>query len=389
MGCPTQCILGQNLTFTVQANAGTGAPSDATGSVAYKVYEDETSTAILSGTMSKLASKTGYYSEQIATTAANGFERYKSYQVRVTATVDGVAVAKSYTFLCLGVEDSPTATSGALTSTANFKSYAGITHTDDDTLIGYLISRATDEIEKFCDRILRSDEFRERVDGDGSHEIILKQWPITTVDMISTTATPFRIINTDSNAYNASVTIADDSSDASVSGTMTLVISGGANAGSDELTLSSYNLTELAAAIIALGKGWSATVDPGYETWEATELLTVSGLGCLDNYVYVQLPYQPYKQYTIRKDEGIIESSSIFPRGRSNIIVRYTAGYVTTPAGLEQICIDLTAIYYRSRKRDLSAQREKLGDHDITSFEARGIPDIIGKRLVPFKKMRF
>ena len=53
MGCPTQCILGENLTFTEQVKYF-GEPIDADGNVSYSVYEDETGTAILSGTMTKL-----------------------------------------------------------------------------------------------------------------------------------------------------------------------------------------------------------------------------------------------------------------------------------------------------------------------------------------------
>lgn len=400
MGCPAQCILGENLTFTIQARDGTGTPADATGSVAYNIYEDETGTAILSGTMTKLASKTGFYSEQIACTTANGFERYKSYTMHISATVASVSLAKAYTLLCIGVEDTPSATSGALTSTANFKSYIGETSTDYDTLIAALITRATSAIERYCDRTLRSDTYREIYDGDGTAELYVNQYPVTNVALISVGRQDvLRINNSSSDAYNASVTVVANDEDASIAETMTLTIAGGANAGSDDLTLSSYTITELAAAIIALGKGWTATVNvTDWGIWESVELLPISGLSCIDNKLaYVQTPYEAETDYKIEgqtmspyKDNvGLINLPTGFSKGVQNIIVKYTAGYTTTPADLEQICIDLVNIYFKGRNKDLTVKAERLGDHSITHAEdSRDLPKSIQIRLAPYKRWR-
>ncbi len=89
------------LTFTVNTHAtATGAATDATGSPAYRVYEDENTAAILTGTMSKLddANTLGLYSEQLTLSAANGFEVGKSYSIYVSATVSAVAVTMSHAF---------------------------------------------------------------------------------------------------------------------------------------------------------------------------------------------------------------------------------------------------------------------------------------------------
>lgn len=400
MGCPSTCILGENLTFTVQTYGGTGAPTNATGNVSYSVYEDETASAILTGTMSQLASQTGFYSEQIGCTTANGFERYKSYTIRTTATVSAVSVAKAYTFICLGVEDAPTATTGALTSTANFKSYAGISHTDDDTLIGYLVTRATSAIENYCDRKLRSDTYRERYSGTGECELLLNQYPITDISLLSIgTQDVLKINNSNSDAYNAYVTIIANDEDPSISETMTLTIQGGTNDGSDDLTLASYTITTLATAIVALSKGWSATVNiSDWGVWAGTELLPVSGLHCLNSdYVYVQTPYEAEAGFIIegqtmspyKGNNGTVFLSTGFSKGTNNVIVRYTAGYTTTPADLEQVCIDLINIYYRGRRKDLTLKSERLGDHSITfADDARDLPSHIIKRLAPYKRWR-
>jgi hypothetical protein len=89
------------LTFTVTThNASTGAQTDADAPPAYRVYEAETGTAILTGTMAKLddANTTGHYSEELTLSAANGFELGKSYNIYISAAVDSVTGSTTRNF---------------------------------------------------------------------------------------------------------------------------------------------------------------------------------------------------------------------------------------------------------------------------------------------------
>lgn len=91
MGCPSWVIIGKNLTFGVCTHdPDTGVLTDADAVPSYRVYEDETATAILTGNMAKLddGNTTGFYTETIACTAANGFEHGKTYTIYIAATVD-------------------------------------------------------------------------------------------------------------------------------------------------------------------------------------------------------------------------------------------------------------------------------------------------------------
>jgi len=89
------------LTFPCNTHAAaTGAATDADSVPSYRVYEDETGTAILTGSMAKLddANTTGFYSEQITLSAANGFEKGKCYTVYISAAVSSVTGTMSHTF---------------------------------------------------------------------------------------------------------------------------------------------------------------------------------------------------------------------------------------------------------------------------------------------------
>ena len=101
MGCQSSVFLSQSLVFSVCTHdPDDGVLTDADSAPIYRVYEGETPTPILTGTMTKLddANTTGFYTELIACTTANGFEVNKSYSVYIEATVDSDTGGISYSF---------------------------------------------------------------------------------------------------------------------------------------------------------------------------------------------------------------------------------------------------------------------------------------------------
>jgi len=106
MGCPAFCIIGNNLTFSITCHdPDTGVLTDADAVPDYWIYEDETGVSInaltpLANQMAKLddAHSTGFYTETIACTTANGYEDGKTYTVYIEATVDSDTGGISYSF---------------------------------------------------------------------------------------------------------------------------------------------------------------------------------------------------------------------------------------------------------------------------------------------------
>jgi len=384
MACPDECVLGQNLTFTAQFLNAVGSPVAADAAPAYKVFEDETGVAILAGNMAALGGETGFYSEQIACTTANGFERYKSYSIRITGAVGGVDIANVDSFICYGVEDIPRIAAGVLVTTLSFKAYAGITDATDDALIGSLINRATSAIERFCDRTLRSATHTEWYDGDDTTELFLREWPVTGITYLGVGRYGvLRLKCAHAAAYAAT---------ASVSATTLTCSTLAAAAIADQtVALSTNDLDAIVAAVNAFGSSWSASVvSKKYGDWDGTMLFEAAGLHCLDEYAYLDCAERLEYNFRLKDENGRLYLPTGFPPGIQNIVVKYTAGYVTTPADLEQICIDLVNIYYRGRKKDLTIKAERLGDHAIT-FAGEGggmmrIPDHIAQRLAPYRK---
>ena len=101
MGCPASVTIGDNLVFSVTTHdPDTGLLTDASSAPTYRVYEAETATPILTGTMAQLdaANTTGFYTESINCTAAAGFEAGKIYTIYIEATVNGNLGAVTYNF---------------------------------------------------------------------------------------------------------------------------------------------------------------------------------------------------------------------------------------------------------------------------------------------------
>lgn len=391
MGCPDYAILEEKLTFTINTIDTTGSPADADAAPAYSVYEDETAAAIATGTMTQPQSVTGLYSEQIAITAANGYERYKTYSIRITAVMSGVTVAKTYSFIALAGSDTVTTTTDALTTTANVNSYLGIS--GDDTLVSALINRATSAIHRYCDRIFIAGTYREYHDAN-HEEILLRNYPVINIKMFSTIRqAAFGIKNSSGDAYNAFLNIIEDTSAAS---SIKLTVMGGANDGVSTLAVSDYStITTLLAAITALDKGWEMT-SPSSDMakWNPKEILVSSGRLALNNMVDIEIPFEPEFNYVVDYPRGIIhptftkfwDEPKFFNAGAQSIIIKYRAGYETIPADLEQICIDLVGIYFFARKRDSGVKSEKLGDYAYVRSDEGNLPDSIKIRLSAWRR---
>ena len=102
MGCQTRVTIGDFLTFGICTHdPDTGESTDTDFAPTYRLYENEVAVPILTGSMAKLddANTTGFYTERIACSEANGFEARKSYTVFIQATVFGSTGGISFSFV--------------------------------------------------------------------------------------------------------------------------------------------------------------------------------------------------------------------------------------------------------------------------------------------------
>jgi len=78
----------------------------------------------------------------------------------------------------------------ALTSVSNVKEYLGITSTTYDTLIEQFINRVSDYMERYCRRNFKKTTFIQKYDGDGTSSLVLRNYPIESIEYVKITKYP-------------------------------------------------------------------------------------------------------------------------------------------------------------------------------------------------------
>ena len=86
-------------------------------------------------------------------------------------------------------------------------------------------------------------------------------------------------------------------------------------------------------------------------------------------------------------DDWLVYQHGIWPRGRRNIVIEYTAGFASVPPDIEQAVIDLVALRYK--ERDRVGHRSKSLAGETVSYMINDLSDfsrsILGsyRRVVP------
>jgi len=208
-------------------------------------------------------------------------------------------------------------------------------------LLQDLIYRASDLIEKICDRRFNERDYEERYDGDGTDLVMLRNYPINSIARVCIgNDGVMTVTNSSTDAMYATATV--------TSSGVTLTIVGGANAGTDSPDFATYaTITTLVAQINTLGKGWSASVGAStYGSYPSTELIESGAQSCLIQTAYLYMPGDPTNGYQMNETEGYIYLTSGFSAGFRNVYVEYTAGYATIPDDLEHACLEVVAYMY-------------------------------------------
>ena len=267
----------------------------------------------------------------------------------------------------------------ALTTLHNAKDHLKVTDSTDDNIIERMIDAASGAIETYCGHKFLSQSYSEWYDGDGKSELFLNQYPVTDVTRVSVgIEDTVAVSNSSTDATRATVAVTSTG--------VTLVIIGGASAGTDTITFAAATtMTALETAIVALGKGWSASVQADFGTIVSTELREQGARGCLGVQVSLQMAEpDSLTDYDVDWSLGILRSWSGWASGARNILVEYTAGSATVPYDIEQACLALVGVFYNRTKHDPALKSEKLGDYAYemaVGGQSADMPDYIKSTL--------
>jgi len=254
-----------------------------------------------------------------------------------------------------------------------------VTDASQDALLTTLITSVSDGVEKYCRRDFTSKGYDELYSGTGDHRLMLRQYPVQSVQSVRyRLVTVLKITNTNQ-ALNQQARVAVTSTGL----TLTRTASGVPSTDTSVTWAGNPTIQSVAAAVSALGNGWSAQTvgDPGgtggpgdYGLWPSADLYVkpsygdgTTSQGALNaRGVFAELRLHTYElsgwQFDARgwllravpySDPELMHPEDLtWPVGLNNFRVQYTAGYSTVPESVQEACAEWVAIAYYGTIRD-------------------------------------
>ncbi len=291
-----------------------------------------------------------------------------------------------------------------------------ITDNSQDALLAVLITAVSDAVEKFCRRDFTSKSYDELYSGTGDHRLLLREYPIQSVQSVRyRLVTVLKITNTNQ-ALNQQARVAVTSTGL----TLTRTASGVVSTDTSVTFAGKPTLQAMATAITALGNGWQAQIvgDPGgsggpgdYGLWPSADLYNkpsfgdgTTSQGALNaRGVFAELRLHTYElsgwQFDPRgwllravpyTDPELMQPEDLtWPVGLNNFRVQYTAGYSTIPEAVQEAAAEWVAEAYYLTLRDPQLSHQLTAGGTASGWNddfARGKPP--GKMLALLKPYR-
>ena len=262
-----------------------------------------------------------------------------------------------------------------LTSLSNAKAWLGETATANDAMITRLIEQASQFILNYLQRpTLFKDSVAETRDGLGGTSMVLRQWPVVSVESLvvglsTISAAP---------AYpNSGVGYSLEPWDGLIPGRMQqLSLRGytyerGFNNIIVNYTYGFYTSNQ--SYTVPAGSPYTVTVTPTYGVWGQDEGVTISGTAL------TKVANSPASmQYSVA--DGVYT----FNAAQANATALISYSYV--PKDIEQACIEIVGERYRYRQR-IGQQSVSAAGQITTSFSLKAMQDYTREQLDLYKRI--
>jgi hypothetical protein len=288
-----------------------------------------------------------------------------------------------------------------------------------------LITSYSEMIEKYCRRRFVSHAFDELYNGNGQRRLLLREYPIQSVQSVRYRPVYVLYIQNNLPATNQQARVSVTST-----GLKLFRMASGVSNSDTSVTWALYpTINAVATAVNALGNGWTAQIvgdaatqvgqHGDYGLWPSADLYVpnsygdaLEGVGILESqgaidarginagllmHTYELQGYQwdargwllraiPYTDPEMQHPEDLV-----WPVGINNFRVQYTAGYTTVPEAVQEACARWVAYAYYLTLRDplLKTQVPASGTSSgwgPNSGPLRVIPDDVAGLLAPYRR---
>ncbi len=245
---------------------------------------------------------------------------------------------------------------------------SSFTATEDST-INALVTAVSKAVRRYCKREFDSQQFDELYNGTDDRRLALRQFPILSVARVAYgPAAALRVTNTGAANQRATVAV-------TATGLSLTRVASGTSSTDTSVTWATYpTLSQVAAAVNALGNGWGATVADGNRA--AADLRAPQGaLNAMNVQAPLLLHSQELSGYDIDANRGWLIrgplaaeikdafNDPLMPAWFGGINfwrVVYTAGYATVPDDVQEACAQWVAALFWQTKRDPGLSHESI-----------------------------
>src|SRR5581483_919483 len=152
---------------------------------------------------------------------------------------------------------------------------------------------------------------------------------------------------------------------------------------------SAATLSAVAAAVNALGNGWSATAASEHGSRAASDLRPIQGaLNAKDQAAELLLHTEELADYQVDGPRGWLIRPGGWRVGTRNYRVGYTAGYETVPEDVQEACAEWVAALFYQTKRDSGLFQDAMPSvvSRTSALSAHGMPPQVKVLLAPYRK---
>lgn len=254
------------------------------------------------------------------------------------------------------------------------------------------IAAASGAIRRWCgDRVFTRATFDEVLDVEHDGTVLLRQIPVNAVLRVAADAEDALTIRnvdatTNQRATVRFATTGDFETGLTVTGLLLTRVASGVASSSTLAFADHATLSALAAAVDALGGGWSAELEGGYGPWPSTELVSdrVAAIGALEG-ASLRVWAEDLDDADLDRRTGIL---ALPGRRRGRVRVVYDAGFDAVPMPVQEACAEAVADMLNTLAIDQRVSSETAGAYSYvlnTAFADYHLTKGVLGKIAPYR----
>jgi hypothetical protein len=259
------------------------------------------------------------------------------------------------------------------------------TTSDENTTLDALVTAVSRAVENYCWRTFAISSYDEIYPGNQQRELVLRNYPTVSIERVAFAPTRvMQVTNTSASNQRATVKV-------TATGLELIRVASGVSSTSTINFADQPTLSALAAAVTALGNGWSASVPNAADNLRASaDLRALQGaFAAMNVNADLKLHTSELSSFHVDSERGCLTRSGgdCWNGGLHHWRVLYKAGFSAVPDAVQEACAQWVAQLFWLTKRDPGLASESIPGA-TSRLTLREMPVTIKMLLAPYRNWR-